>query len=63
MRTRAAVLDEPSETTRFATDRPVSIETVEVGAPEGEEVLVEIGAASLCHTDVSVILRTSKGSA
>lgn len=50
----AAVLREPTDTDDFAVDRPVSIERVELPAPTGEEVLVEIGAASLCHTDISI---------
>jgi len=54
--TRAAVLEAPTEDHDFAESRPVSVETVEVADPEGEEVLVEIRATSLCHTDVGFAL-------
>lgn len=50
---RAAVLEEPVDDEReFATSRPVSIETIQVADPQGEEVVVEIKATSLCHTDI-----------
>ena len=52
----AAVLHEPATSTDFAGERPAAIETVDVREPTGEEVLVEVGAASLCHTDVSIAL-------
>lgn len=53
---RAAVLEEPIDDHEFSEQRPVSIQTVEVPDPEGEEVLVEIEATSLCHTDVGFAL-------
>ncbi|MFO7927723.1 zinc-binding dehydrogenase [Natronomonas sp.] len=53
---RAAVLEEPIDDHDFTGRRPVSVETVEVADPTGEEVLVEIGATSLCHTDVGFAL-------
>jgi S-(hydroxymethyl)glutathione dehydrogenase/alcohol dehydrogenase len=43
IRTRAAVA--------FAAGKPLSIETVEVEPPREGEVLVEIKATGLCHTD------------
>jgi S-(hydroxymethyl)glutathione dehydrogenase/alcohol dehydrogenase len=50
---RAAVLDTPiGDSETFTDARPVSVETVEVADPQGEEVRVEIEATSLCHTDV-----------
>lgn len=51
MESHAAVLHEPA--TEFSRTGPAAIETIEVEEPTGEEVLVEIVAASLCHTDVS----------
>lgn len=55
MRSRGAILEEPTESTNFATNEPVDVGTFDVNDPENEEVLVEIGAASLCHTDVSIV--------
>lgn len=52
----AAVLEAPTDDHDFAESRPVSVETVEVKDPEGEEVLVEIKATSMCHTDVGFAL-------
>ena len=52
----AAVLESPTDDHDFAESRPVSVEPVEVKDPEGEEVLVEIRATSLCHTDVGFAL-------
>lgn len=50
---QAAVLEAPiGDDASFADERPVSVETIEVADPQGEEVLVEIEATSLCHTDV-----------
>ncbi|MFC7137717.1 alcohol dehydrogenase catalytic domain-containing protein [Halobaculum litoreum] len=49
----AAVLEAPiDDDTAFTDGRPVSVEEVQVADPTGEEVLVEIEATSLCHTDV-----------
>ena len=56
MQSTAAVLHEPIATHDFAADRPVAIETIEVAEPTGEEVLVEVVATSLCHTDVSCVV-------
>lgn len=54
MDTTAAVLEEPVGATAFAESRPAAFETVEVDDPGPEEVLVEVGAASLCHTDLDI---------
>lgn len=55
MESRAAVLPAPIESHEFESERPVVFETLEVPAPEGEEVLVEIAAASVCHTDAAIV--------
>jgi alcohol dehydrogenase len=39
----------------YAKSRPLSIDTMELRAPERGEVLVRIVAAGLCHSDLSVI--------
>jgi alcohol dehydrogenase len=55
MQIRAAVLFELGKPRPYAESRPLSIETVDLAPPGPDEVLVEIGAAGLCHTDLSVI--------
>jgi Zn-dependent alcohol dehydrogenase len=54
MRSTAAVLHSPTDANNLAEAAPVSFEPIEVAEPTGEEVLVEITAASLCHTDVAI---------
>lgn len=55
MRTRAAVLREVSADRPYSASRPVEVEQLELGAPREGEVLVRIAAASLCHSDLSVV--------
>jgi S-(hydroxymethyl)glutathione dehydrogenase/alcohol dehydrogenase len=43
MKSRAAVA--------WEAKKPLTIETVEIGGPKAGEVLVEIGATGICHTD------------
>jgi alcohol dehydrogenase len=39
----------------YAQSRPLSVEDVQLAAPGAGEVLVEVGAAGLCHSDLSVL--------
>src|SRR5918993_1222505 len=55
MKTKAAVLRRMGVDPPYAERRPFSIETVELDPPGRDEVLVRIGAAGLCHSDLSVI--------
>jgi Zn-dependent alcohol dehydrogenase len=55
MRTRAAVLYRTGHEGPFAQARPLVIEELELEAPGPGEVLIEIAAAGLCHSDLSVI--------
>ncbi|GGE19252.1 alcohol dehydrogenase [Gemmobacter megaterium] len=55
MKTRAAILKHSPVSAPFAETRPLSIEEVDLDPPGPEEVLVRIGAAGLCHSDLSVI--------
>src|ERR1700737_2697096 len=55
MKTRAAVLREVGRPRPYDTTVPLSIEELELAAPGPGEVLVEIAAAGLCHSDLSVI--------
>ena len=52
---RVAVLRTVGVPRPYQVSRPLSIETVELDPPGPEEVLVEILAAGLCHSDLSVI--------
>ncbi|MEW1975229.1 alcohol dehydrogenase catalytic domain-containing protein [Microbacterium profundi] len=54
-RVRGAVLRRLDASVPFADSRPLTIEDVELAAPEGREVLVRIEAASVCHSDLSVV--------
>lgn len=54
MESTAAVLYEPTDAENLAEEAPAKFETIDVSEPTGEEVLVEITAASLCHTDVGI---------
>jgi len=55
MKFRAAVLRAPGAARPYARSRPLAIEQVELPEPGPGEVLVRIRAASLCHSDLSVI--------
>ena len=55
MRIRAAVLHEQGKPRPYAESVPLTIETVELAPPGPDEVLVEIRAAGLCHSDLSTI--------
>ncbi len=43
MKTRAAIA--------WEAGKPLTIETIEVGGPRAGEVLVEVMATGVCHTD------------
>ena len=53
MKIRAAVLYEQGKPQPFAISRPLVIEDVELDGPGPGELLVEIVAAGLCHSDLS----------
>ncbi|MFF4759261.1 zinc-binding dehydrogenase [Streptomyces sp. NPDC001292] len=55
MKTRAVVLRGVSTARPYCETRPVEVEELELGAPREGEVLVRIAAASLCHSDLSVV--------
>ena len=55
MKTRAAVLRQRALPPPYGDSRPLSIEELELDPPGPGEVLVEMGAAGLCHSDLSVI--------
>lgn len=55
MKTKAAVLYEVGRPRPYAETRPLRVETLELDPPGAGEVLVRIGAAGLCHSDLSVV--------
>jgi len=55
MKTRAAILRAMGLPLPYAQSRPLAIETVELEPPGPFEVLVQVKAAGLCHSDLSVI--------
>jgi alcohol dehydrogenase len=55
MKTRAAVLYAMGNPAPYAQSRPLHVEELTLNGPETGEVLVEIAAAGLCHSDLSVI--------
>src|SRR5690606_2200888 len=55
MKTKAAVLHEVGRPRPYAESRPLVVETLALDPPGEGEVLVRIGAAGLCHSDLSVV--------
>ncbi|MGI8460973.1 MAG: zinc-dependent alcohol dehydrogenase family protein [Solirubrobacterales bacterium] len=55
MRTRTAVLERMEAPKPYAESRPIEIAEVELDPPGPGEIMVEIRAAGLCHSDLSVI--------
>lgn len=55
MKMTAAVMYEQGLPTPFAESRPFRIEEVELEGPGDGEVLVEVRAAGLCHSDLSTV--------
>ena len=55
MKIRAAVLKEMGAKAPYSESKPLAIQDIELAPPGYGEVLVKIGAAGLCHSDLSVI--------
>ena len=55
MKVRAAVLEAMGAQAPYAKSRPLKVSEVELRDPGPGEVLVRMGAAGLCHSDLSVI--------
>src|SRR4029434_8007818 len=55
MKIHAAVLEKMGASAPFIESKPLTIDTLELEDPGHGEVLVKIGAAGLCHSDLSVI--------
>lgn len=55
MKIQGAVLNAMGAQPPYSHSKPLAVDTVELEAPGRDEVLVRIGAAGLCHSDLSVI--------
>jgi alcohol dehydrogenase len=55
VKVRAAILEAMGASLPYAQSKPLKIAEVELRAPGPGEVLVRMGAAGLCHSDLSVI--------
>ena len=55
MKTVAAVLRAVTSARPYSDSKPLRLEEVELGGPRAGELLVRIEAASVCHSDVSVV--------
>ncbi|MAH84067.1 MAG: alcohol dehydrogenase [Rhodospirillaceae bacterium TMED8] len=55
MKMRAAILTATKTPKPYATSRPVEVAEIELDAPGAGEVLVEMRAAGVCHSDLSII--------
>ncbi|MGH6984529.1 MAG: zinc-dependent alcohol dehydrogenase family protein [Stellaceae bacterium] len=55
MKTRAAVLRTEGTSRPYALSRPLELADLELDAPGPGEVLLELQAAGICHSDLSVI--------
>ena len=55
MKVRAAILEDMGRAPPYAQSKPLTIGEIDLQGPGPGEVLVKIGAAGLCHSDLSVI--------
>lgn len=55
MKTKAAVLYRMDHPQPYSASLPLAVEELELAAPGPGQVLVEVAAAGLCHSDLSVI--------
>jgi len=55
MQTKAAVLYEQGKERPYTRSQPLVIETMDLEDPADGELLLEIAAAGLCHSDLSTI--------
>ncbi|MEM7254241.1 MAG: zinc-binding dehydrogenase [Pseudomonadota bacterium] len=55
MRIRGAVIRTPTDQRPYTSTQPVGIEELELDPPGPGEVLVKIGGAGICHSDLSVV--------
>lgn len=54
MKSKAAILEQPIDGADIAKERIATTMSIDVNEPKAGEVLVEISAAGVCHTDVTI---------
>jgi alcohol dehydrogenase len=52
---QAAVLERPGSEFPYARSRPLVVQEVDLEGPQIGEVLIKVGAAGVCHSDLSVV--------
>lgn len=55
MRMKAAIMFEQGIPRPYATNKPLVVEEIELDPPGPGEILIEVAAAGLCHSDLSAI--------
>ena len=55
MKTKAAVLRERGKSIPYGNSKPLTIEELDLDPPNSGEILVQIKAAGLCHSDLVAI--------
>jgi Zn-dependent alcohol dehydrogenase len=55
VKVRGAVLETMGQSAPYAQSRPLEVRELELDGPGPGEILVRVGAAGLCHSDLSVI--------
>lgn len=55
MKMKAAVIREMGLNQPYSESRPMQVEEVDISGPEERELLIQIKAASLCHSDLSSV--------
>ena len=55
MKTIAAVLRSVTDARPYTESKPLRLEELELGPPRAGELLLRVEAASVCHSDVSVV--------
>ena len=55
MKCRAAVLNKMGASRPYKDSKPITIEEIQLDEPGDGEVLIRMGAAGLCHSDLSVV--------
>ena len=51
----SAILRKQGSPRAYANSKPLSVEEVQLAGPMEREILVEIAAAGLCHSELSTI--------
>jgi Zn-dependent alcohol dehydrogenase len=55
MKTTASILRSVTDARPYSDSKPISVEEVELQGPRNGELLIRIGAAGVCHSDLSVV--------